>query len=774
MELAHEALLQASDELVKTLEDYINSSQASDYNGNVPSAHFKLSFSSGLMTPENFGAAIEQVLLKQKNQKPTIASKVGNAIGKIYPLASLTLGLAAYATESATLAPVKGAANSLSLLLQIADQEQSRGEDFLKQLDRIQYQALRVAEVQKHNDLEVSELLLEKSTNLMTAVILFLKDSIMFFRHDYFYNLGKTVLLGPKIYSDARAALELAIAEYDQALLLQVTIKVLAMRTGIPPPQPDPKFQQSELAAWLKSSYWDVDAQFLNNCELRAPGTLQWVLEAEEFRRWRLTDSESLWLNGLPGVGKSIITAYLIQVLKAQHPDAVVLYFFCKAGDSTLDNVDRLIRTLAMQLALAAPEAREKLQALKEEGFQTEKADAYAFSRLIRDTITVVSRPIFVVIDGLDECFGGEAGVDNAIETLLDGLQKLEVKLLVSSRPTPEITQAMGRCPKRPLTFEDSRDDIKLYVAMRVNKSKGLQKGFARINKDASDFLSEKSQGNFLWVSIVLNLLDRTPSVKAFQKAIETLPKGIAGVYDRVLDKLVTAETFEMASAILVCVLFSVRPMTIAELQVAVGLLVDEVLDLQEFVESNCGSFLGIVPGKDGPNVHIVHETFRSYITDPTVSKERCLPPSRSHMRLAAACLGCLIKFDDDDVTDFRRYSTRHWFQHFNDSRESETDIVVLQAMLVKINVFVSHPEAVKKWMKDFTFELKGSVEYWSIGSFMSDVHHGIYDWLQSDILKKLAESDDNESGEDLEEALRWRIKVVLAGVNLQFLRLRL
>jgi hypothetical protein len=750
----------ASSSLSSTLSDYFAGSSESY----VPPSDFALDCP---FNPENFGAAVECVLLTQQNQSPTIASKVGSAISKIYPLASLTLGLAASASESAALTPVKGAINSLSLLLTLADQEQGRGEDFLKQLDRIQYQSLRVAEVQKHSDLEIGELLLEKSTNLMTAVIRFLKSSIIFFRHDYFYNLGKTVLLGPKIYSDARAELELAIAEYDQAMLLQITIKILAMSKSTASPPPDQKFLQSSLATWLKSSYWPVDAQFTNNCELRAPGTLQWVLEAEEFKAWRLGDSKCLWLHGLPGVGKSVITAYLIQILKAQHPDAVVLYFFCKAGDSTLDNVDKLIRTLAIQLALAAPEARKKLQELKEEGFESSDAYAYTFSRLVKDTIAVVLRPIFVIIDGLDECFAGEAGGGNAVETLLDGLKKLEVKLLVSSRPTPEISQGLGWGPKRLLTFEDSRDDIKLYVAMRVNKSKGLQKGFARINNNASDFLSEKSQGNFLWVVIVLNLLERAPSAKVFQKTIETLPKGIVGVYDRVLDKLIAAETFEMASAILVCVLFSFRPMTIMELQVAIGLLLDEVLDLQDFVESNCGSFLGIVPAQDGPSVHIVHETFRSYITDPTVSQERCLPPSRSHMRLATACLGCLIEPGDDDQANLRQYATWHWFQHFNDSRESEKDIAVLGAMLVKVHAFVTNTQVVTTWMRDVISQSaqRVRVREQQGGCFIADIHHGIMDWLQSDILEKLAQSEYTDGDEDLEEALVWRTKVVTTGV---------
>lgn len=67
----------------------------------------------------------------------------------------------------------------------------------------------------------------------MAAILDFLRCSLMYFRHDYFHNLGKTLLLGPQIYADAKADLSAAIAEYDQALLLQILSSMLCMKAWI-------------------------------------------------------------------------------------------------------------------------------------------------------------------------------------------------------------------------------------------------------------------------------------------------------------------------------------------------------------------------------------------------------------------------------------------------------------------------------------------------------------------------------------------------------------
>lgn len=129
--------------------------------------------------------------------------------------------------------------------------------------------------------------------------------------------------------------------------------------------------------------------------------------------------------------------------------------------------------------------------------------------------------------------------------------------------------------------------------------------------------------------------------------------------------KLEASGSLDLALVVLRLVLFSVRHLTMDELEIATVILVGGVSDLREFVELNCGSFLRILPGKAG--LYIVHETFRSYITDPESAKERCLRPGSSHARLAVACLGCLLEPRKEELEGFRDYAVGHWLDHLAD-----------------------------------------------------------------------------------------------------------
>jgi hypothetical protein len=91
---------------------------------------------------------VDKILSEKTNQKAPISSRFGSVMSKLYPLVSLALGIWSTIANGVAFVPVRGTVNGLSLLL-IADEEHTKTTDFLKQLDRISFQALRVAEVKK-------------------------------------------------------------------------------------------------------------------------------------------------------------------------------------------------------------------------------------------------------------------------------------------------------------------------------------------------------------------------------------------------------------------------------------------------------------------------------------------------------------------------------------------------------------------------------------------------------------------------------------------------
>lgn len=111
---ARKQLFEASDALSSTIAVYYETRKTEDV-GPPLTENMK-----GAMSPEQLTEAVNAVILKQQQQKTTLSSRIGNAIGKIYPLASLTLGVGATIAESASFIPLKGAVNGLCLLLSVS------------------------------------------------------------------------------------------------------------------------------------------------------------------------------------------------------------------------------------------------------------------------------------------------------------------------------------------------------------------------------------------------------------------------------------------------------------------------------------------------------------------------------------------------------------------------------------------------------------------------------------------------------------------------------
>jgi hypothetical protein len=119
-------------------------------------------------------------------------------------------------------------------------------------------------------------------------------------------------------------------------------------------------------------------------------------------------------------------------------------------------------------------------------------------------------------------------------------------------------------------------------------------------------------------------------------------------------------ESLKLALTIFKCVLYSRRPLTIAETAIAAGPITeDNIFDLVNFVESECSSILRETPSQPA-NFYIVHETFQSFITNKSASKENCVAPSLSHLLLLVACIRCLLEPDSAAFASFRKYAVNH------------------------------------------------------------------------------------------------------------------
>lgn len=195
----------------------------------------------------------------------------------------------------------------------------------------------------------------------------------------------------------------------------------------------------------------------------RHSSTFQWMLEPPEshhrpwdsFVGWLKDDQPLYWVSGKPGSGKSMLMRYMTSTLQKtdqpRHdhasenpvtPPIVLSHFFWEAGAELQRSTAGCLRTLLWQPLQFPTMEREVCQAVR-----TFAGATWTHNRLrsaLKAARGHVQAPIYLFLDGLDECHDGEDIVD-FVEELAD---MARLKICVSSRPEQLYVDAFSDKPK--------------------------------------------------------------------------------------------------------------------------------------------------------------------------------------------------------------------------------------------------------------------------------------------------------------------------------------
>jgi hypothetical protein len=162
------------------------------------------------------------------------------------------------------------------------------------------------------------------------------------------------------------------------------------------------------------------------------PGTGTWLLNSPAFQEWKFGSRQRLWLYGLAGCGKTILSTTILDHL-LQIDTHTTLAFFFDFNDARKQKLEDLLRSLAVQLYHTGNEAARRLDSLftyHDDGRR--QPDTNALSACV-DTMIQTTGKVFVIIDALDEC--------TTREELLHWIRCLassNAQILVTGRPEAE------------------------------------------------------------------------------------------------------------------------------------------------------------------------------------------------------------------------------------------------------------------------------------------------------------------------------------------------
>ena len=218
----------------------------------------------------------------------------------------------------------------------------------------------------------------------------------------------------------------------------------------------------------------------------RQANTGLWFTESKHFARWKMDAASRLWLYGIPGCGKTILSSTIVQNL-LQHcsnvPSSVTAYFYFDFNNSQKQDPELMLRSLLCQLlqrSVRVPESLDALFSSCEDGQQQPSLHALLVvtKQMIRDFTHV-----YVILDALDECTQRPELMD-LLETVA-GWEVKSLHLLMTSRRDRDIESSLNIYVTQQdivcLQSEVVDEDIQRYIRQRLSDDKSL----AKWNRDA-------------------------------------------------------------------------------------------------------------------------------------------------------------------------------------------------------------------------------------------------------------------------------------------------
>jgi len=298
--------------------------------------------------------------------------------------------------------------------------------------------------------------------------------------------------------------------------------------------------------------------------------TCRWLLEKSEYRDWldiqKLPNHHGfLWIKGKPGTGKSTLMKFALANSRRFMKDTTVISFFFNARGTALEkSTIGMYRSLLVQILEQLPKLQDVFESV---GFANWNINSdrnwsiESLKDLFQQTVQSLGQKVVMCfIDALDECD------EDQIRDMVAFFQHLgavsvpagiRFQVCFSSRHYPHITISQGL--SLVLEGQEGHDqDITNYV------NSELRIGETTVAMKIKDNLREKSSGVFLWVVLVVDMLNKEHDAGQPARRLQQKLNKVPGDLHELFRDILTRDGCRDGEDLLLCIqwlLFARQPL---------------------------------------------------------------------------------------------------------------------------------------------------------------------------------------------------------------------
>ncbi|KAF2787346.1 hypothetical protein K505DRAFT_288134, partial [Melanomma pulvis-pyrius CBS 109.77] len=488
--------------------------------------------------------------------------------------------------------------------------------------------------------------------------------------------------------SRAKESLQLSLAVDQTTLLLQSRNDSQSFKSAIE--EVNTEQERRSIIKWLGAPF--PSSAFNDAQKLRSENTGEWFLKCDSFDHWKKSPQSVLWLNGIPGSGKTVLCSSIIKELAGtcqSDDDSLLVYFFFDFTTRDKRIVSLFLRSLLSQILVQKRKIPEPIRLLYDQhhgGFQ--EPGITTLLNALRATLNGAEQTYFV-IDAIDECSEMVEFLETFEEILDWSLGN--VHILATSRREKDIEECLVRVDSKQLRVEGEavNKDIREYVHRRMLKERWLKKWPLDVQTEITSIITAKAGEMFRLATFQLDELKKCGTLKTLRKALYSLPTTLDEIYSRMLSNI-APENAQNALRVLSWLCFAFRPIYLDELAEALATDLESLeydanqkLQDPEDILSICGSLV-MRSGESGRVLKLSHYSVKEYLTSARILNSHqssyYIARHEADISITKTCLvylrGRHYKSKDEAVAarlehPLTKYSTDFWTAHFLRTREA-------------------------------------------------------------------------------------------------------
>ncbi|KAH7007957.1 uncharacterized protein B0I36DRAFT_378693 [Microdochium trichocladiopsis] len=415
----------------------------------------------------------------------------------------------------------------------------------------------------------------------------------------------------------------------------------------------------AQLDRWLRPP--DPSTNFNHARKQWHEGSGLWFLNSAAFNEWKHGSHRHLWLHGLAGCDKTVLSATIVDHLRKMD-DCVTLEFYFDFNDTAKQKMDGVLRSLLFQLYKLGSRSKD-LDSLYQCHLDGQRQpDTLTLTNCLRAMIKG-SKTTYVILDALDECLERKEllGWMKEFFTIPD---LSHVHLIATGRPEEEflsfIPGWLGNEHCLPLDKNAVNADIRSYVRARLEQSSDfVDKGLSQdLLEQIRNKVGDRADGMFRWAACQLASLATCMSPRAIEIALETLPRDLDETYRRML-RSIPADIEKDAMRLLQFLVHTKRPLTLLEAVEVIATQTDEErrgfdpkrrLFREADILRHCPSLV--------KELHLAHFSVKEYLL------------KQDQFDLTSASVGSSWKIKQD--FPMARYAAEYWMGYATSAETSE------------------------------------------------------------------------------------------------------